>query len=74
MTTGGSPDDAARDVHASMWAWRVHEFGPPEVMQFERVPRPLPGPGEVLVGDRVGVAAGVAPVVVAEAVWSKVTP
>jgi NADPH:quinone reductase-like Zn-dependent oxidoreductase len=30
-------------------AWRVHEFGPPSVMRFERVPRPNPGPREVLV-------------------------
>jgi len=41
-----------------MMAWRVHEFGPPETMKFERVPRPEPGPGEVLV--RVE-AAGVGP-------------
>jgi NADPH:quinone reductase-like Zn-dependent oxidoreductase len=41
-----------------MMAWRVHEFGPPETMQFERVPRPDPGPGEVLVKVR---AAGVGP-------------
>ena len=34
---------------SSMMAWRVHEFGPPDVMRFERVPRPTPGPGEVLV-------------------------
>lgn len=43
---------------SSMMAWRVHEFGPPSVMRFERVPRPTPGPGEVLV--RVE-AAGVGP-------------
>jgi NADPH:quinone reductase-like Zn-dependent oxidoreductase len=42
----------------SMMAWRVHEFGPPDVMRFERVLRPDPGPGEVLV--RVE-AAGVGP-------------
>lgn len=34
---------------SSMMAWRVHEFGPPEVMRFEQVPRPSPGAGEVLV-------------------------
>jgi len=45
-------------IHSTMMAWRVHEFGPPEVMKFERVPRPLPGPDEVLV--KVG-AAGVGP-------------
>ncbi|HVX99840.1 MAG TPA: NADP-dependent oxidoreductase [Pseudorhodoplanes sp.] len=41
-----------------MMAWRVHAFGPPEVMMFERVPRPEPGPGEVLVKVE---AAGVGP-------------
>lgn len=39
-----------------MLAWRVHEFGPPDVMRLERVPRPDPGPGEVLIEVR---AAGV---------------
>lgn len=34
---------------SSMMAWRVHEFGPPDVMRFERVPLPNPGAGEVLV-------------------------
>lgn len=41
-----------------MMAWRVHAFGPPDVMRFERVPRPEPGPGEVLVKVE---AAGVGP-------------
>ncbi|MCA1456095.1 NADP-dependent oxidoreductase [Bradyrhizobium sp. BRP22] len=41
-----------------MAAWRVHEFGPPEVMILDRVPRPVPGPGEVLVAVH---AAGVGP-------------
>jgi NADPH:quinone reductase-like Zn-dependent oxidoreductase len=36
-------------THPSMMAWRVHEFGPPGVMRFERVLRPTPGPSEVLV-------------------------
>ena len=27
-------------AHSSMMAWRVHEFGPPDVMRFERVLRP----------------------------------
>jgi NADPH:quinone reductase-like Zn-dependent oxidoreductase len=44
--------------HSSMMAWRVHEFGPPNVMRFERVLRPTPGPGEVLVKVQ---AAGVGP-------------
>jgi NADPH:quinone reductase-like Zn-dependent oxidoreductase len=42
----------------SMKAWRVHDFGPPEAMIFETVPRPDPGPGEVLVKVH---AAGVGP-------------
>lgn len=54
-----SPIKEARDqVDTSMMAWRVYEFGPPEAMKFERVPRPDPGPGEVLVKVR---AAGVGP-------------
>jgi NADPH:quinone reductase-like Zn-dependent oxidoreductase len=43
---------------SSMMAWRVHEFGPPNVMRFERVLRPSPGPSEVLVKVE---AAGVGP-------------
>jgi NADPH:quinone reductase-like Zn-dependent oxidoreductase len=39
----------AEQSHSSMMACRVHEFGPPDVIRFERVPRPTPGPGEVLV-------------------------
>ena len=41
---------------SSMMAWRVHEFGSPDVMKFEQVP--TPGPGEVLVKVE---AAGVGP-------------
>jgi NADPH:quinone reductase-like Zn-dependent oxidoreductase len=41
-----------------MKAARIHEFGPPSVIVIEDVPRPTPGPGEVLV--RVA-AAGVGP-------------
>jgi len=43
---------------SSMMAWRVHEFGAPEVMKLERVPQPEPGAGEILV--KVA-AAGVGP-------------
>jgi NADPH:quinone reductase-like Zn-dependent oxidoreductase len=40
----------------SMMAWRVHEYGPPDVMRFERIPRPDPGRDEVLVKvEAVGV-------------------
>lgn len=42
----------------SMMAWRVHEYGPPNVMRFERIPRPDPGRDEVLVKVK---AAGVGP-------------
>lgn len=52
---GNAPQGPA---HSSMLAWRVHKFGPPESMILERVPRPDPGPGEVLVQVR---AAGVGP-------------
>jgi NADPH:quinone reductase-like Zn-dependent oxidoreductase len=41
-----------------MMAWRVHEFGPPDVMRFEPIPRPEPSAGEVLVKVQ---AAGVGP-------------
>ena len=32
-----------------MKAIRIHQFGGPEVLQYEEVPTPVPGPGEVLV-------------------------
>jgi NADPH:quinone reductase-like Zn-dependent oxidoreductase len=41
-----------------MKAARIHNFGPPDVVLMEDVPRPVPAGGEVLV--RV-VAAGVGP-------------
>lgn len=42
----------------NMKACRVHHFGPPAVIRFEDVPRPMPDEGEVLI--RVN-AAGVGP-------------
>jgi NADPH:quinone reductase-like Zn-dependent oxidoreductase len=45
-------------TQTTMMAWRVHEFGPPEIMMFERVPRPQLGRGEVLIKVE---AAGVGP-------------
>lgn len=51
-------DRQPRTTSSSMMAWRVHEYGPPDVMKFERIPRPDPGPGEVLVKVE---AAGVGP-------------
>src|SRR4051812_32847362 len=63
--TGGAVMISSSNLHqsntdgahsSSMMAWRVHEFGTPEVMKFERVSRPDPGPGEVLVKvEAVGV-------------------
>jgi NADPH:quinone reductase-like Zn-dependent oxidoreductase len=59
MSTNSVVHDGSQNpTPLSMMAWRVHEFGPPETMQFERVPVPDPGPGEVLVKVR---AAGVGP-------------
>jgi NADPH:quinone reductase-like Zn-dependent oxidoreductase len=49
--------EAARHA-ATMQAIRIHEFGPPEVMQLVELPRPQPGPGEVLLRIQ---AAGVGP-------------
>jgi NADPH:quinone reductase-like Zn-dependent oxidoreductase len=47
-----------KSPNATMMAWRVHAFGPPETMSFEAVARPHPGRGEVLVKVH---AAGVGP-------------
>jgi NADPH:quinone reductase-like Zn-dependent oxidoreductase len=59
MTIDSIAHEAVPDqAYASMMAWRVHEFGPPDTMQLEQIPRPDPGPGEVLV--KVS-AAGVGP-------------
>jgi NADPH:quinone reductase-like Zn-dependent oxidoreductase len=48
----------ARQTRPMMMAWRVHEYGSPDVMRFDSIPRPDPGPGEVLVQVK---AAGVGP-------------
>ena len=37
---------------ATMKAVRLHEFGGPDVLQYEDAPRPEPGPGEVLIRVR----------------------
>src|SRR5689334_2215474 len=52
------PQADEEQSHSTMMVWRVHEFGPPDVMKFERVPRPEPGPGEILVKVE---AAGIGP-------------
>ena len=55
------PQANEEQTYSTMMAWRVHEFGPPEVMKFERVPRPEPGPGEVLIKvEAAGAAHGMA--------------
>ncbi|UWU75389.1 NADP-dependent oxidoreductase [Bradyrhizobium huanghuaihaiense] len=59
MTNGSIvPQTNEERTHSTMMAWRVHEFGPPEIMKFERISRPEPVPGEVLVKVE---AAGVGP-------------
>jgi NADPH:quinone reductase-like Zn-dependent oxidoreductase len=59
MTNGSIVPQANEErTRSTMMVWRVHEFGPPEIMKFERVSRPEPGPGEVLVKVEV---AGVGP-------------
>src|SRR3982074_777785 len=59
MTSGSIVDQANEgQAHSSMMAWRVHEFGPPSVMRFERLPLPPAGENEVLVKVE---AAGVGP-------------
>ena len=59
MTASGTFHQAnVEQSDSSMMAWRVHEFGPPNIMRFERVPRPNPGRGEVLLKVE---AAGVGP-------------
>ena len=50
--------DSPTRTASSMMAWRVHEFGPPSVMSFERIPRPKVGANEILVKVE---AAGVGP-------------
>ena len=59
MASSGINHQADEDpTRPTMMAWRVHQFGPPEVMKFERIPRPVSGPGEVLLKVE---AAGVGP-------------
>jgi NADPH:quinone reductase-like Zn-dependent oxidoreductase len=59
MTASGTFHQANEEQSdSSMMSWRVHEFGPPDVMRFEQVPRPNPGPGEILIKVE---AAGVGP-------------
>ena len=59
MTPSSIVHQANEDqTHSSMMAWRVHEFGPPDVMRFERVLRPNPGPSDLLLKVE---AAGVGP-------------
>jgi hypothetical protein len=51
-------------THPSMMAWRVHEFGPPEVMRFERVSRPAvsgSGCGKALFPDLIQASHGPTP-------------
>src|SRR5438128_8963469 len=46
------PTSGAGKLGGSMKAVRFHQHGGPEVLRYEDVPTPKPGPGEVLVGLR----------------------
>ena len=48
----------SRNPVATMNAVRIHQYGGPEVLSYEEVPCPAPGPGEILVRVR---GAGVNP-------------
>src|SRR3954467_9487236 len=58
MTASGIAQGGQARTQSTMMCWRIYEFGPPEIMKFEPVSRPEPGPGEVLVKVE---AAGVGP-------------
>jgi NADPH2:quinone reductase len=50
MTTESSPIMASLDMPSDMLAWKVPKNGEPaDVMSLEKVPVPLPGPGQVLI-------------------------
>ncbi|MFE6964209.1 NAD(P)-dependent alcohol dehydrogenase [Agromyces sp. NPDC057679] len=52
-TTRTRPDGERRDESsATMRAARIDRFGPPEVVRLVEMPRPEPGPGELLVRVR----------------------
>jgi threonine dehydrogenase-like Zn-dependent dehydrogenase len=55
MTTEPVSGRRAKSPSTTMMAARVDRFGGPDVIRYERVPRPDPGPGEVLV--RVDITA-----------------
>ncbi|WP_433174608.1 NADP-dependent oxidoreductase [Actinoallomurus sp. CA-150999] len=49
MTAEPASRPRATNPNATMMAARVHAFGGPEAIRYERMARPVPGPGEVLV-------------------------
>jgi NADPH:quinone reductase-like Zn-dependent oxidoreductase len=49
LILGFAASTAAAESHDGMAVLRIQQFGGPEVLQLERVPRPSPGPGELLV-------------------------
>src|SRR5437899_7821945 len=57
--TGAIPEKDSSAKHQTMKAIRIHNYGGPEVLQYEDAPRPKPQAGEVLI--RVH-AAGVNPI------------
>src|SRR5256886_13102643 len=46
------PTSGAAKLGGSMKAVRFHQHGGPEVLRYEDVPTPQPGPAEVLIGLR----------------------
>ena len=57
--TGAIPERDSSEKYQTMKAVRIHNYGGPEVLQYEDAPRPKPQAGEVLI--RVH-AAGVNPI------------
>lgn len=53
---GPSPPPVPRSSGETMQAFRYHEYGDPGVMRLERVDRPLPDEGQVLVRVRAAAA------------------
>jgi NADPH:quinone reductase-like Zn-dependent oxidoreductase len=47
--TAAGQVEGGPDTPQQMQAVRIHEFGAPSVLRLESAPRPLPGPGELLV-------------------------
>src|SRR6202451_1427350 len=47
--TEGDKKMSTQPVNTTMKAIRLHEFGGPDVLRYEDAPKPVAGPGEVIV-------------------------